>query len=159
MDCVFVPLIEGWILKCLWTGYGSRCQAHWFVSRTATLLGFSHSTVLCVCLEWYTIVMTLHSLGTACPIPLSLPPPCVFQLGCCGQREVVNSWGEDLLMATQYRERVKFHREQNNLFYLTELEVWTTFTFRRRYSIKDRWRIQLRTGPFVTAWGSSWETV
>jgi hypothetical protein len=28
-------------LKCLWTGYGSRCKAHRFVSRTAMLLSFS----------------------------------------------------------------------------------------------------------------------
>jgi hypothetical protein len=27
--------------KCLWARYGSRCQAHRFVSRTATRLGFS----------------------------------------------------------------------------------------------------------------------
>ena len=33
------------IFKCLWTRYGSRCQAHRFVSRTATLLGFSSSIV------------------------------------------------------------------------------------------------------------------
>ena len=33
------------IFKCVWTGYGNSCQAHRFVSRTATLLGFSHSTV------------------------------------------------------------------------------------------------------------------
>jgi hypothetical protein len=32
-------------LKCLWTGYENRCEAHRFVSRTATLLGFSCSTV------------------------------------------------------------------------------------------------------------------
>jgi hypothetical protein len=28
---------------------------------------------------------------------------------------------------------VNFHREQRNLFHLTELEVLTTFMFRRRY--------------------------
>ena len=38
--------------KCLWTGYCSRCQSHWFVSRTATLLGFSRSTVSHVYQEW-----------------------------------------------------------------------------------------------------------
>uniref|UniRef100_A0A8K9X6W0 Ion transport domain-containing protein n=1 Tax=Oncorhynchus mykiss TaxID=8022 RepID=A0A8K9X6W0_ONCMY len=36
-------------------------------------------------------VMTLASLGIASSIPLSLPPPFLFQLGCCGQRDVVNS--------------------------------------------------------------------
>ena len=38
-------------LKCLWNGYGSRCQAHRFVSRTAPLLGFSLFTLnsfLCI---------------------------------------------------------------------------------------------------------------
>ena len=34
-----------------------------------------------------TGVMTLPSLGIASPIP----SPCLLQLGCCGQREVVNS--------------------------------------------------------------------
>ena len=33
------------IFKCLWTGYGSRCQVHRFVSRTAMLLGFSRFPV------------------------------------------------------------------------------------------------------------------
>ena len=37
------------IFKCLWTGYGSTCQVHWFVSRTATLVGFSTTnSFLCV---------------------------------------------------------------------------------------------------------------
>jgi hypothetical protein len=37
------------IFKCFWMGYGSRCQAHRFVSRTATLLGFlTLNSFLCV---------------------------------------------------------------------------------------------------------------
>ena len=52
------------ILKCLWTGYGSRCQVHRFVSRTATLLGFSRSTVSCVYQEWTTTQWTSSQLDT-----------------------------------------------------------------------------------------------
>jgi hypothetical protein len=36
-------------------------------------------------------VMTLPSLGIASATTLSLPPPCLLQLGCRGQREVINS--------------------------------------------------------------------
>jgi hypothetical protein len=50
--------------KCLWMGYGSRCQAHRFGSRTATLLGFSHSTVSCVYQEWSTTQRTSSQLDT-----------------------------------------------------------------------------------------------
>ena len=42
-NSISVDVKEGF--KCLWTGYGSWCQKHRFVSRTATLLGFSSSTV------------------------------------------------------------------------------------------------------------------
>ena len=55
--------------------------------------------------------MMLPSLGTASTIPLSLPPTTRLL------------WAE-------------FHREQRNFFHLTELEVRTTFMFRRRYK---RW--------------------
>ena len=35
--------------KCLWTGYGSRCQAHRFASRTEMQLGFSTlNSFMCV---------------------------------------------------------------------------------------------------------------
>ena len=50
------------IYKCLWTGYGSRCQAHQFEWRTATLLGFSHSKVSRVYQEWSTIQRTSSQL-------------------------------------------------------------------------------------------------
>ena len=52
------------IFKCLWTGYGSRWQAHRFVSRTVTLLGFSCSTVSCVYQEWSTTQRTSSQLNT-----------------------------------------------------------------------------------------------
>ena len=48
--------------KCLFTGYGSRCQAHRFVSRTATLLGFSSSIVSHVYQEWSTTPRTSSQL-------------------------------------------------------------------------------------------------
>jgi hypothetical protein len=51
-------------LKFLWTGYGSRCQAHRFVSRTAMLLGFSSSTVSHVYQEWFTTQRTSSQLDT-----------------------------------------------------------------------------------------------
>ena len=50
--------------KCLWTGYGSRFQAHRFVSRTALLLGFSRSTVSHVYQEWSTTQRTSSQLDT-----------------------------------------------------------------------------------------------
>ena len=51
-------------LKYLWTGYGSRYQSHWFVSRTATLLGFSRSTVSPVNQEWSTTQRASSQLDT-----------------------------------------------------------------------------------------------
>jgi hypothetical protein len=64
---VYVCHSEGeWTrLKCLWTGYGSWCQAHQFVSRTAMLLDFSCSTVSRVYQEWSTIQRTSRQLDTA----------------------------------------------------------------------------------------------
>ena len=61
MECVCVPF-RG--CKCLWTGYGSRCQAHRFVSRTAMLLGFSRSKVSYVSQEWSTTQRTSSQLDT-----------------------------------------------------------------------------------------------
>ena len=52
------------ILKCLWTGYGSWCQAHQFGSRTAMLMDFSCSTVLRVYQEWSTTQRTFGQLHT-----------------------------------------------------------------------------------------------
>ena len=39
------------IFKCLWTRYVSRCQAHRFVSRTATLLFFLYPQQFPVCIK------------------------------------------------------------------------------------------------------------
>ena len=69
MDCVFVPF-RGWMgqtkyLSAFEQGYGSRCQVHRFVSRTATLLGFSHSTVSCVYQEWSATQRISSQLDTA----------------------------------------------------------------------------------------------
>ena len=50
--------------KCLLMGYGNRCTAHRFVSRAATLLGFSHSTVSRVYPEWSTTQRTFSQLDT-----------------------------------------------------------------------------------------------
>ena len=52
------------ICNYLWTGYGRRWQVHRFVSRTATLLGFSRSTVSCVYQEWSTSQRTSSQLDT-----------------------------------------------------------------------------------------------
>ena len=52
------------IFKCLWTGYGSWGQEHQFVSRTATLLGFSCSTVSHVYQKWSTTQRTSSQLDT-----------------------------------------------------------------------------------------------
>jgi hypothetical protein len=52
------------IFKCLWTGYGSRCQADHFVSRTLTLQGFSRSTVSRVYQERSTTQRTSSQLDT-----------------------------------------------------------------------------------------------
>ena len=46
------------------TGYGSRCLAHQFVLRTATLLGFSCATVSRVYQEWPTTQRTSSELDT-----------------------------------------------------------------------------------------------
>ena len=57
MDCVCaIQRVNGQdkVFKCLWMGYGSRCQVHRFVSRSAMLLGFSCSTVSHVFQEWCT---------------------------------------------------------------------------------------------------------
>ena len=52
------------ILKCLLKGCGSRCQAHWFVSRTAKLLGFlTLNSFLCAS-EWSTTKRTSSQLDT-----------------------------------------------------------------------------------------------
>jgi hypothetical protein len=51
MDCMCAIRVENGQdkrFRCLWTGYGSRCQVHRFVSWTATLLDFSHSSFPCV---------------------------------------------------------------------------------------------------------------
>ena len=45
-------------------GDDSRCQMHLFVSRTATLLGFSRSTVSCLYQEWSTTQRTSSQLDT-----------------------------------------------------------------------------------------------
>ena len=53
--------------KFLCTGYGRRCQAHRFVSRIATLLGFSRSTVSHLCQGWSTTQRTSnqhHTVGS-----------------------------------------------------------------------------------------------
>ena len=66
MDCVCVPF-RGLMDKtkdCIWTGYSSRCQEHQFVSRTATQLDFSRSTVSCVYQEWSTTQRTSRQLDT-----------------------------------------------------------------------------------------------
>ena len=47
------------MFKWLWTGHGSRCQVHRFVSRTITLLGFSCSTDSRVYQEWCTAQRTI----------------------------------------------------------------------------------------------------
>jgi hypothetical protein len=52
------------MLRCLWTGYGIRCQAHRLVSRTVTLLGFSCSTVSCVFQEWSSTERPSSQLDT-----------------------------------------------------------------------------------------------
>jgi hypothetical protein len=41
-----------------------RCQAHRFLLRTATLLGFSRSTISCVYQEWSTIQRSSSQLDT-----------------------------------------------------------------------------------------------
>ena len=51
-------------MTCLRTGYGRRCQAHQCVSRTATLLEFSQSTVSRVNQKWSTTQMTYSQLDT-----------------------------------------------------------------------------------------------
>ena len=50
--------------KSLWTGHGSRYQAHWFVSRTATRLGFTHSKVSHVYQELSTTQRTSSQIDT-----------------------------------------------------------------------------------------------
>ena len=52
------------IFKSLWVGYGSRCQVHQFVSRTATLLFFFSSTASCVYQEWSTTQRPSSQLDT-----------------------------------------------------------------------------------------------
>uniref|UniRef100_A0A674AN77 Protein rogdi homolog n=1 Tax=Salmo trutta TaxID=8032 RepID=A0A674AN77_SALTR len=51
-------------LKCLLNGYGSRYQVHWFVSRTAKLLGFPCTTVSYVYQECSTTQRTSSQLDT-----------------------------------------------------------------------------------------------
>ena len=68
MDCVSVPF-RGWMgkttnLSAFGTGYGSRCQTHRFESRTATLLGFSSSTVSSMYQEWSSTRRTSNQLDT-----------------------------------------------------------------------------------------------
>ena len=65
MDCVCVPF-RGWMGKTKdpLIGYGSRCQVHRFVSRTAMLLGFSHSTFSCLYQEWSTTQSKSRQLDT-----------------------------------------------------------------------------------------------
>ena len=83
----------------------------------------------------FKTVMTFPSLGTAIPIPLSLSPTHRLLWSEWGRKfleEIISSW-------PQYRDRVKFHREQRNFLHLTELENRTTFMFWRRYkrSVKN----------------------
>ena len=59
-----IQRVNGQDKKCLLTGYGSRCQAHRSVSKTAMLLGFSHSTVSCVYQEWSSTQRTSSQLDT-----------------------------------------------------------------------------------------------
>ena len=73
------------IFKCLWMGYGSRCQVHRFVSTTATLLGFSHWTVSCVSRMVQNpkdIQPTWHNCGKHwSQHGASIPVECFQQLG------------------------------------------------------------------------------
>jgi hypothetical protein len=67
-ECVCVPF-RGWMIKtkdvsAFERGMVVGCRAHRFVSRTATLLGFSCSTVSCVYQEWSTTQRTSRQVDT-----------------------------------------------------------------------------------------------
>ena len=68
MDCVCVPFRGGMgktkDVSAFERGHGSRCQEHRFVSRTASLVDFSRSTVSCVYQEWATTQRTSSQLDT-----------------------------------------------------------------------------------------------
>ena len=88
-------------------------------------------------------VMTLPSLGTA---------------SCCGQREVVNSL-EEIISSWPHSIETEWSFIENKEISSTSQNLRSEQHLCSGESIKDRWRIQLRTGQFVTIWGSSWETV
>ena len=100
--------------------------------------------------------MTLPSLGTASPSPsptLPLPPSTRLLWSERGRKFL----RRPCLMATQYKRQWIFI--ENKGISSTSQNLRSEQISCSRQGVKDRWRIQLRTGPFVTCWWGSWETV
>ena len=97
--------------------------------------------------------MTLPSFGTTSPIPLSLSPTHRLLWSERGRKfleEIISSW-------PQYRDRVNFF--ENKGISSTSQNLRSEQHLCYGEGIKDRWRIQLQTGPFGTIWWNSWETI
>ena len=85
------------------------------------------------------------------------PSPCLLHTGCCGQREVVNSWR--ILSPHGHSIQTEWIFIENKGISSTSQNLRSEQHLCSGEGIKDRCRIQLQTGSFGTIWWNSWKRI